>query len=281
MNYRHAFHAGNFADVLKHAVLACILVHLREKPSAFRVIDTHAGGGIYDLTGDEASRSREWQNGIQRLLDASLAENIRALLAPYLDAVAAVNPARDLAIYPGSPAIVRILMRAQDRLTACELEATAVAALKDLLARDRRCKAVAIDGWVALNAYVPPPERRGLVLIDPPYEREDEFTHLAPALIAAHRKWATGIYLLWYPIKRRAEPDALARRLRGAGIPKILRTELTVAAHGASDKLTGCGLIAINPPWRLAGELKLLLPALAALLSDKGGYYLDWIAEEA
>jgi 23S rRNA (adenine2030-N6)-methyltransferase len=281
MNYRHAFHAGNFADVLKHAVLVRLLVHLRQKPAAFRVIDTHAGAGIYDLAGPEAARSGEWRDGIGRLLAASVAEPARALLVPYLDAVAVLNPEGTLASYPGSPALVRAFLRTQDRFIACELEPNAAAALARYLHGDRRSKAVAIDGWTALNAYVPPKERRGLVLVDPPFEDVDDFPRLAQALAAACRKWATGSYLLWYPIKERDAPDTLARQLRRSGIAKVLRAELSVAPLGASDRLGGCGLIAVNPPWTLEGELKVLLPALAGALSVGGGAHrVDWLTGE-
>src|SRR5579871_1441945 len=200
MNYRHAFHAGNLADVLKHAVLARILTHLGEKAAAFRVIDTHAGAGLYDLASEPATRTAEWRDGIGRLLAAELPDDIRALLAPYLAGVAAANPAGGLRRYPGSPLIALDLMRPQDRLVACELEPGAAASLAANLRRDTRARAVTIDGWVALNAYVPPKERRGVVLIDPPYEAKDEFVRLADALGTARRKWATGIFLLWYPI---------------------------------------------------------------------------------
>ncbi len=210
MNYRHAFHAGNFADVLKHAVLVRMLVHLRTKPAAFRVIDTHAGAGLYDLAGPEASRSLEWRNGIERLLAASLGTAARGLLAPYLDIVARLNPAGALRIYPGSPAIVQALLRSQDRLMACETEPNAAAALARNLAADRRSKFVAIDGWTALNAFIPPKERRGLVLVDPPYEDAGEFRRLAQSLEAAHRKWSSGSYLALVP-------DQGARRAGCAG----------------------------------------------------------------
>src|SRR3954447_19703652 len=198
MNYRHAFHAGNFADVVKHAVLTRILVHLRAKPAAFRVIDTHAGAGLYDLTGDEATRSLEWREGIARLRTATIAEPVRALLTPYLDVVADLNGGGALTCYPGSPVLTQPFLRAQDRLIACELEPNAAAALARNLAADRRAKAISIDGWAALTAYVPPPERRGLVVIDPPFEKEDDFVRLARGLETAHRKWSSGIFLLWY-----------------------------------------------------------------------------------
>ena len=286
MNYRHAFHAGSFADVVKHAALVRILVHLCAKPAAFRIIDTHAGAGLYDLTGEEARRSGEWRAGIARLLASEITAPVRALLKPYLDVVASLNGASSdsgggLSTYPGSPALARALLRPQDRLLACELEPNAAAALARNLARDRRVKAVAIDGWIALNAYVPPAERRGVVVVDPPFEEAGDFTRLARGLEAAHRKWPGGIYLLWYPIKGRREPDALARALKRSGIGKILRAELTVAATPALGPLGGCGLIVVNPPWTLPAELAAILPELSAILAGAGGgHRLDWIAGE-
>ncbi len=277
MNYRHGFHAGNFADVVKHATLARIIMHLRAKPAAFRVIDTHAGAGLYDLTGPQASRTGEWREGIARLLNASLAPAVRELLVPYLDVVAAFNSPGALTVYPGSPMLVRAWLRPQDRLIACELEPDAAAALAKNLTGPRS-KALAIDGWIALSAYVPPKERRGLVLVDPPFEATDDFARLAAALAAAQRKWATGIYLLWYPIKDRSGPDALAKRLARLGIAKILRAELTVTRRPDPKRLNGLGLIVVNPPWTLEGELAILLPAFAACLGQgDGGFRLDWI----
>jgi 23S rRNA (adenine2030-N6)-methyltransferase len=285
MNYRHAFHAGGFADVVKHAVLCRVLVHLREKPAAFRVIDTHAGAGRYDLTAPEAGRTGEWQQGIGQLLDSSLDAPVRALLAPYLDTVAAFNPQRPLTAYPGSPALAQALLRRQDRLLACELEPQAAAALAGNLRGDPRAKALALDGWTALTAYVPPRERRGLVLIDPPFEQPDEFVRLAQGLQAAHRKWPTGSYLLWYPIKDAPEVTAFMRGMSRLGIARMLRVELIVARPAETAGLRGSGLIAVNPPWRLHDELKVMLPALAAALGQdgkagKGELTLDWLAGE-
>ncbi len=282
MNYRHAFHAGNFADVVKHAALTRILVHLCRKPAAFRVIDTHAGAGLYDLAGAEASRSPEWRAGIARLMDASLPAEVRGLLAPYLDAVAAFNVGGGLTTYPGSPALTRHFLRAQDRLIACELEPNAAAALARNFARDRRVKPIAIDGWTALNAYVPPRERRGLVLIDPSFEDTNDFARLALDLETAHRKWPTGAYLLWYPIKGRQGPDALARRLARSGIGKILRAEFAMNTLQEEGPLAGCGLIFVNPPYTLDAELAAILSALSTVLGGPAGRHrLDWIAGES
>ena len=283
MNYRHAFHAGSFADVCKHAVLCRILHYLRGKPAAFRVIDTHAGAGLYDLAGPEASRSGEWHDGIERLLAAPLPPPVAALLAPYLEVIDALNERGRLTLYPGSPALTRAWLRPQDRLIACELEPQAAAALGRNLRGDPRIKALALDGWTALAAYVPPTERRGLVLVDPPFEQDSDFSRLAQGLATAHRKWATGIYLLWYPIKGRPEPDALAKRLRKSGIGRILRAELTVVPLSDPTRLNGSGLILVNPPWTLEGELSILLPALAGILgrAGKGSFRLDWLTGEA
>ena len=282
MNYRHAYHAGNFADVVKHAVLCRVLMHLREKPAAFRVIDTHAGSGVYDLAAPEADKTGEWRNGVGRLADAKLAPEHRALLAPYLDAVAAHNPAGRLTTYPGSPALAQALLRSQDRLIAAELEPQAAAALAHELRGDARAKALALDGWVTLSANVPPKERRGVVLIDPPFEQPDEFSRLVQALAAAHRKWPTGIYLLWYPIKDAVEVAAFTRKLARLGIAKMLRVELIVASATDSPGLRGTGLITVNPPWRLHDELDALLPALASILShgSKARPTLDWLTGE-
>ncbi len=278
MNYRHAFHAGGPADVVKHAVLVRIMMHLRQKPAAFRVIDTHAGAGLYDLHGPEATRSPEWRAGIQRLRDAAVDGEAHALLAPYLDAVAALNPGGALAVYPGSPALARTLLRSQDRLVACELEPNAAAALARHLGGDRRVKTVAIDGWMALNAYVPPPERRGLVLIDPPFEAADEFSRLSQALEAAHRKWATGIFVAWYPVKGRQDAEVLARRLRRSAIPKVLRLEVEFAARPEPGRAGGCGVIVLNPPWMLADDMAVLLPLFARIFA--GRHRMDWIARD-
>jgi len=280
LNYAHEFHAGGFADVHKHVVLARVLTHLREKEAAFRVLDTHAGSGVYDLTSEAAERSAEWRDGIARLFEAPLPKPVVTLLAPYLDAVRSLNTSGALMHYPGSPVLARLLMRGQDRLIACEAHAQAAATLRRNLRADARAKSLRMDGWTALKAYVPPKERRGLVLIDPPFEEESDFVRLPAALAEAHRKWATGIYLLWYPIKSRVAPGALARRCKRLGIPKMLRSELTIGEAG--DRLRGSGLILVNPPWQLAEELACLLPTLAELLgrAEAGRFRLDWLTGE-
>jgi len=280
MNYQHAFHAGNFADVHKHVVLTRILTHLRAKPAAFRVIDTHAGAGRYDLLADEPSRGGEWHAGIERVWEAAkgkLAAEVRDLLGPYLEVIAACNPDGDLRTYPGSPLLARYLLRPQDRLIACELEPRSAAALAATLRGDRRAKALAIDGWMAIGAFVPPNERRGVVLIDPPFEDAGDFMRLSGALSIAHRKWPTGIYMLWYPIKAREASEALARRLQRLAIPKVLRSEIMLGPPRADAGLVGSGLIVVNPPFTLEADLQALLPALGHILAPEGTHRLGWL----
>ncbi len=279
MNYRHAFHAGNFADVVKHAIASRLVAHLRKKESAFRVIDTHAGAGLYDLTGPEASRSPEWRDGIGRLLDADIDPAALPLLADYLEAVRAINPPGKIVRYPGSPLLVRGWLRRTDRLIACELEPSAAKALAQTLHGERRAKVVAIDGWTALSAYIPPKERRGLVLIDPPYEAADEFARLAASLSAAVGKWPTGTFFAWYPIKDASQTVALLRDLRTRKMTNMLRAEFTLSSSPDDTRLHGSGQLIVNPPWTLEQELKILLPALAKILAPgvKDAVRLDWL----
>ena len=275
MNYRHAFHAGNFADVVKHIVLVRILLYLQEKPAAFRVIDTHAGAGLYDLTSEEASRGGEWLTGIARVLQARFSESALPLLRPYLDIIRAFNPPGELTAYPGSPLIARALLRPQDRMTACEVADPVRKALIDSLRRDPQAKVVDLDGWVALPAFVPPNERRGLVLVDPPFEAKDEFERLTERFATAFAKWPTGIYVLWYPVKNRRAADKLAddvAEIAAATKPagKCMRLEFSVAPQTAGAPLTSTGLLIVNPPWALQGELKTILPELEKPLGQGG-----------
>jgi 23S rRNA (adenine2030-N6)-methyltransferase len=275
MNYRHAFHAGGFADVIKHIVLVRMLIYLQDKPAAFRVIDTHAGAGVYDLTGEEARRGGEWLTGIARVMQARFSETTLPLVAPYLDIVRAYNRERDLKAYPGSPLIARALLRPQDRLTACEVEPKARKRLIDALRRDAQARVVDLDGWMALPAFVPPKERRGLILIDPPFEQKDEFERLESGFAEAFAKWPTGSYLLWYPVKSRRATDDLARHVAatvaaGPSPGKCLRLEFSVAPQSAGAALASAGLLIVNPPWTLAGELKAILPELEKPLGQGG-----------
>ncbi|UOM36805.1 23S rRNA (adenine(2030)-N(6))-methyltransferase RlmJ [Acuticoccus sp. I52.16.1] len=269
MNYRHAFHAGNHADILKHVVLTRILDYLKRKAKPIRVIDTHAGIGLYDLGASEAVRSPEWREGIGRLDGAPLTAEAEALLAPFRAAVAAVNAGR-LLHYPGSPLIVQQMLRADDALEAIELHPVDHGLLVDALGRDGRIKVLHLDGWLALGAHLPPKERRGLVLVDPPFEEAADWGRLVDGLKAAHRRFANGVYLLWYPLKAGAPVDILHRDLRAVGIPRILAAEMSVRDAGAAG-LSGSGVIVVNPPFTLEAELGVLLPALTARLAQDGG----------
>jgi 23S rRNA (adenine2030-N6)-methyltransferase len=275
MNYRHAFHAGSFADVIKHIVLVRMLTYLQDKQAPFRVIDTHAGAGLYDLTSSEAQRGGEWLTGIARLMQARLSDKASALVTPYLDIVRAFNPKAELKAYPGSPLIARALLRPQDRLTACEIEQTARKQLIDALRRDTQARVVDLDGWTALPAFVPPNERRGLVLIDPPFEAKDEFERLAEGFSEAFAKWPTGMYLIWYPVKTRRVTDELARSVATTATAsrppcKCLRLEFSAAPQETGSGLVSTGLLIVNPPWTLANELKIILPELEKPLGRGG-----------
>jgi 23S rRNA (adenine2030-N6)-methyltransferase len=268
MNYRHGFHAGNFADVLKHVMLARILLHLNAKVTPYRIVDTHAGAGRYDLGSEEALRTHEWKDGVARLDQSPLAPDVEALLKPWRDAVSGARALYGADAYPGSPWLCRQAMRPGDRLIAAELHPQTHKKLAAVLGSDPRCKALAIDGWNALRGNVPPKERRGLVLIDPPFEEKDEFATLEAELIAAHRKWPTGIYALWYPVKDRLAVENLLAAILAAGIGRLLRLEIDVDRPEAAGGLSATGLLIVNPPWRLAEEAGILLPALAERLAQ-------------
>lgn len=281
MNYRHAFHAGNFADVLKHLVLSRVLAHLCLKPTGFRAIDTHAGLGFYDLTADEAGRTGEWHEGWGRLA-TPFPEAVETLLAPYRAAVAAVRDRHGADTYPGSPAIIREFLRPSDQGVFVELHPADAETLRARFNQDSLSKVLHLDGWTALNALIPPPERRGLVLIDPPYEELGEIDRLGAALAKAVRKWPTGIYLGWYPIKDVAKVDHMVAQLDRDLARPALRLDLMVSEPDPT-RLNGTGLVVINPPWRLAEEAMLFLPALAERLArtDYGAFRCEAFGAEA
>lgn len=262
MNYRHIYHAGNFADVLKHAVLARLIVYMTQKDKAFRVLDTHAGIGLYDLSSEEAQKTGEWQDGIGRLLDADIPAKAKALLAPYLTAVRDLNPDGGLKLYPGSPKLTRMLMRPQDRLSAMELHPDDYETLHRLFDGDFQSRITQLDGWLALGAHLPPKEKRGLVLVDPPFEVAGEFERLADGLAKAWRRFSGGTFCLWYPLKQGAPIAAFHAALKALEIPKMLCAELSVRSDRDTTGLSGSGLIIVNPPYTLKDELDVLLPFL-------------------
>lgn len=291
MNYRHAFHAGNFADCVKHAVLVWLLRALQRKPAPMFVLDTHAGVGRYDLATGPAARTGEWRDGIARLLD-----DPPAVLRDYLDAVGtrrSVAPAYLLSLtagsvaghdgdgkagyddggqglsYPGSPCIIRMLLRPDDRLACCELHPDDAAALRQLFARDHQVAVHQRDAWEALGALLPPKERRGLVLIDPPYEDRDEFTGVARGLAAGHARFANGVFAAWYPIKQRAPVRQFLAEVQQSGIRDIVSAELCLREPVDAARLNGCGLLVINPPYRFQEEVQPILETLLARLGNR------------
>lgn len=283
MNYRHAFHAGNPADVMKHAALARILIYLGRKDAPFRVLDTHAGAGFYDLAGADAQRTLEADAGIEAVLAAAdagtLPEKAAPLLAPYLDAIRQMRAESGRRLYPGSPALALALSRPQDRFLFCELNKEERAKLEKRLGGDARAKILPQDGWQALAAHLPPRERRGLVLVDPPFEEAGEFHRLAAGLAEAYRRFATGIFMLWYPIKDLRAVDGFRREIAQLRLPKTLKVELDFAEVRRAGELSGSGLIIVNPPFTLADELRTVLNALAPLLArdGRGRARVSWV----
>jgi 23S rRNA (adenine2030-N6)-methyltransferase len=257
VNYRHAFHAGNPGDCLKHALLVWLLTALRAKPRPFFVLDTHAGAGRYDLDGPEAARTGEWRAGIGRLL-----ENPPAPLADYVGLVQSLGP------YPGSPVLIRALLRPDDRLACCELQPDAHAALRQVFAGDAAVAVHRRDGWEALRGLLPPAQRRGLVLIDPPYERDDDHERLAAGLLAAAARFPGGVFAAWYPIKHRAPVRDLHDRLRASGLRDVVAAEIFLRAPIDPARLNGCGMLVVRPPYRFEAAAAAILPALLARLGD-------------
>jgi 23S rRNA (adenine2030-N6)-methyltransferase len=266
MNYRHAFHAGNFADVVKHLALVSVLLQLRRKESPFVVIDTHAGRGAYDLDGEEARRTGEAATGVAKLTGL---RSERPSLAAYLENV------RENRHYPGSPLLAARLLRPQDRLVAIEKQPGEAAVLAEVLRPFPNARAEHGDGYSRLAKLLPPPERRGVVLIDPPYEDAGEFAAVGQAFAAALRRFAIGITLLWFPLKSRAAADALCGEVLATGAGKVLRLDLARAA-ASEERLTAAGLIVVNPPYGFAVDMRAALDELLPLLGAKAR--IEWVA---
>ena len=289
MNYRHAYHAGNFADVLKHAVLLALIETLRQKPAPFCVIDTHAGSGCYALDGTEAGKTGEYKEGIARLLfpDTGNAshEPLPPLLRRWLDGILAQpGNAQGLKLYPGSPLQAAQSMRDIDSAQLCELHPEEAARLRELLHRDARMHVHERNGYEALKALLPPKEKRGLVLIDPPYEaQEAEYRLIEQALKEALQRWPGGIYAVWYPIKRRSQVQPFLRWLSHCGAKRVLRAELLVHGDDSPLRLNGTGMAIVNAPWQLDETLRAPLRAMARLLAQEkpAEWKLDWLVDEA
>jgi 23S rRNA (adenine2030-N6)-methyltransferase len=277
--YRHLFHAGNFADVFKHALLARLLLALGEKEKPYCYVDTHAGVGLYDLAHAWATKNAEFRDGIGRLWGR---EDALALLAPYLDAVRAENRGGELRFYPGSPRIAQRLLRPGDRMVLSELNKTDCAALAERCAADRRVTVHLMDGYQSLKAHLPPQERRGLVLVDSSFDRAGEFKRLANALAAAHARWATGVYALWYPLMEPTAMRAFERDIVATSIRKILQLELAVRPEGWALGMGGCGMLVVNPPFGFDEEARTIVGWLWHTLAvdGHGGQRVRWLVPE-
>ena len=280
MNYRHAYHAGNHADVLKHAVLARVIEAMKKKDKPFRVIDAHAGIGIYDLGGIEAGKTGEWEGGIGKLAEPFAAE-IEALLAPYRQVIAAMNPQGGVRLYPGSPELALRLMRDGDRMLANELHPEDAVALERHFIRDARAEIISMDAETCLKARLPPPERRGVILIDPPYESKTEAEKAVRMLGHGLRRFAQGVFVLWYPLKADRTAETVVSGVAAMGVPGTLKVELQVREAFTGGGLAGSGLVIVNAPWKLDEELRLLVPALAGRLGlgDWGRGEVEWLVE--
>jgi 23S rRNA (adenine2030-N6)-methyltransferase len=265
MNYRHAFHAGNHADVLKHVVMARIIEYFKQKDSPFRVFDAHAGTGMYALDGFVAMKTREWEEGIAKM-QAPFAPGVEALLAPYRLVIERLNPGGDLKVCPGSPDVIVQLLRAYDRFTLNELHPDDYAIMKERYYNDGRSTILGIDATVLMKANLPPPERRGLVLIDPSYEVKNEKELIMEALQYGIRRFSRGVFLIWYPVKGANFAERFCAGFQDLRIPATMRIELRVRESFDGGGLSGSGLIVVNPPWSLEVEMRVLGPAMAARL---------------
>jgi 23S rRNA (adenine2030-N6)-methyltransferase len=277
MNYRHAYHAGNFADVLKHVVLIALIESLKAKQTPFAVLDTHAGAGRYSLASEEALKTGEFRDGVLRLLAA---ERLPTLVHAYLNLVRAQNGSQT---YPGSPLIAAQLLRDHDRLMLCEVQDAEVGSLRQLFARDGRVAVHQRDGYQAMSALLPPPEKRGLVLIDPPFEaQEQEYRVIEEALAAAHKRFANGVYAVWYPIKLRQSVLPFHRWLKESGLRKVLVAEICVHPDNSALRLNGCGMAIVNAPYKLDRTLAEILPTLATTLAQSryAQFRLEWLVED-
>ncbi|WP_217555614.1 23S rRNA (adenine(2030)-N(6))-methyltransferase RlmJ [Vibrio metschnikovii] len=278
LSYRHSFHAGNHADVLKHIVQSLILNALQQKETPFVYHDTHSGVGRYDLTHEWSEKTGEYKQGIGRLWQQT---DTPAAIDSYLDAVKALNQSDELRYYPGSPRIARAHLRAQDRMVLSELHPSDYPLLEQEFARDRQVAIYKQDGFARLKASLPPKERRGLVLIDPPYELAKEYRDVVQAIAQSHKRWSTGIYAIWYPVVNRCDIEDMLDGLANLGIRKILQIELGVAPDTNQRGMTASGMIVINPPWKLESEMQTILPFLKQAIAPATGHFkVEWVVPE-
>jgi len=270
LSYRHAFHAGNFADVLKHLTLIQLIDYLSKKDKGFCYIDTHAGAGSYALHSDYALKNREFDNGIGKLWQRT---DLPAEIAQYVNLIQQINQGKQLHYYPGSPVISQTLLRQQDRLILFELHSTEIKLLSNFVKKDARVKVLHEDGLSNSLTLLPPIERRGLVLIDPSYEIKSDYIQVFKTLEKMYQRFATGTYALWYPVIERQRILQLERNFKNSEIKNIQLFELGLCADATQPGMTACGMIVINPPWTLKSQMEQILPWLVAILTEQKGYY--------
>lgn len=271
MNYRHAYHAGNFADAFKHILLTGLVQSFLRKENAFCYLETHAGTGCYDLQSEAAQKSKEYLNGVAKLMTAA---NPPQLIQDYIACISRLNPQNDFHLYPGSPFFAKCFLRPQDRMVLSELHPEDVQQLKNFFRRDKQIHVHHQDGYQSLKALLPPKERRGLILIDPPYEKSDELNRLPQILAEALKRFETGVFAVWYPIKSSAKLEPFYRDIKKLIQRPLLKTEFCIYAADVATQFNGCGMLMINPPWQFDQELKTVLPWLWEVLSVNGqGYF--------
>ncbi|WP_407965046.1 23S rRNA (adenine(2030)-N(6))-methyltransferase RlmJ [Bartonella sp. C271] len=281
MNYRHIYHAGNFADVFKHIIVTRIIEYLKRKEKAFRVIDTHAGIGLYDLSSAEAHKTEEWREGVGRLLSIPIPQDLKELLAPWYNVIFAINKrTKEIVFYPGSPILVRQLLRKKDRLTAIELHHEDYQILARHFSGDYQTKILHLNGWLSLNSHLPPKEKRGLIFIDPSFEQPGELSRFIEGIVKAYRRFSGGVYALWYPVKYDKEIEIFLYALQKTEIPKILQLEMRIRKSASPPKMDGSGMILINPPYLLEDEIKKIGPFLINHLGqDKHAHIIQkWLS---
>lgn len=279
LSYRHSFHAGNHADVLKHIVQTLIIESLKEKEKPFLYLDTHAGAGRYQLTNAHATRTGEYLEGIARLWQQ---EEVPELILPYLEAVGSLNTSDELRYYPGSPLLAAKLLREQDLLMLTELHPTDFPLLRTEFSRDKRVRVCREDGFGQLKSKLPPASRRGFALIDPPYELKQDYSAVVKGIVEGYKRFATGTYAIWYPVVHRQQIKRMLKELEATGIRKILQIELAVKPDSDQLGMTASGMIVINPPWKLASQMTSILPWLHKTLVPEGtGHTLvEWVVPE-
>ncbi|MDP2561094.1 23S rRNA (adenine(2030)-N(6))-methyltransferase RlmJ [Psychrobium sp. 1_MG-2023] len=279
LSYRHSFHAGNFADVLKHLVQTLIIDSLKQKPKPFVYHDTHSAAGRYDLRDEKSEKTGEYKDGIAKIWQQ---DDIPDVLHDYIEVIKELNPNGELTYYPGSPLVAKMLMGNHNRLELTELHPTDIELLKQEFQGDRKVRIQQIDGYKGIKAMLPPPQRRALVLIDPPYELKTEHNDAIKGIVEAHKRFSTGIYALWYPVVSRNQVNRFCEKFSQQGIRKILRIELCVKQDTNEFGMTGTGMIIVNPPWKLEQQMKEVLPWLTKHLAqdDSAHFKVEWLVEE-